>query len=321
MPYCPNCGIDTADDKKFCRRCGVSLLLPDEDAATMNLPANTAPTEPNRPTMPVTQNPTVQNPGVQGPPAGYAPPVNYYPPAQTPQYEAPQYQSPQYQGPQYQSPQYQAPLQPYPPAPRPEHTHISLGDWLSGGWHVYKENWFLMTMSSLLGAFLSLVTVGILAGPLLMGLFNMAFKTMRGERPQLGDMFNWHGRFLQAFLAFLISAALYGGVAGIGQNSALGAVLSFVVTPFLTLMLGFTLSSILERRMDVAAAVNDIGKLIFSKDAFMWWIVGLVFATIIAGGFFGFCIGLFVTLPWIISSAAVAYRDIQGIDDPNRTLH
>jgi hypothetical protein len=290
MPYCPNCGIDSAEDKKFCRRCGVSLLVPDEDATTMHLPGNTAPAEPNRPTMPVTQNPTAPPPA----PTAYAPPVSYYPP--------------------------QVPA-PYQPPERPTHAHISLGEWLSGGWYVYKENALVMSVASLFGAFLSVVTAGILAGPLLMGLFNMAFKTLRGERPTLSDMFDWQGRFLQAFLAFLISAAIYGGVAGVGQNNALGAVLSFAVSPFLTLLLGFTLSSILERRMDVAAAINEIGKMIFSRDAFMWWIVGLVFSTIIAVGFFGFCIGLFITLPWIVSSAAVAYRDVVGVDDPNRTLH
>jgi hypothetical protein len=290
MPYCPNCGIDTADDKKFCRRCGVSLLLPNEDAATMHLPGNTAPTEPNRPTMPVAPLPTAP----PQPPPAYAPPVAYYPPQ---------------------------PPAPYQPPVRAGQTHISLGDWLSGGWHVYKENWLVMSVASLFGAFLSTVSFGILAGPLLMGMFNMAFKTMRGERPTLSDMFDWRGRFLQAFLAFLISAAIYAGVAGVGQSSAFGAILNLVIIPYLTLMLGFTFSSIHERRMDVAAAINEIGKMIFSRDAFMWWIVGLVFSTIIAVGFFGVCVGLFITLPWIISSAAVAYRDVFGVDDPNRTLH
>jgi hypothetical protein len=28
-----------------------------------------------------------------------------------------------------------------------------------------------------------------------------------------------------------------------------------------------------------------------------------------------------VTLPWMISASAVAYKDVFGIDDPNRTLH
>jgi uncharacterized membrane protein len=66
-------------------------------------------------------------------------------------------------------------------------------------------------------------------------------------------------------------------------------------------------------------SINEAAKLIFSKEAFMWWVVGLVFASITAAGF-GICgIGLLVTLPWMIASAAVAYRDVFGLDDPNRT--
>jgi hypothetical protein len=53
----------------------------------------------------------------------------------------------------------------------------------------------------------------------------------------------------------------------------------------------------------------------------MWWIVGLVLSGIASLGIFGCGVGVFLTFPWIVCSAAVAYRDIYGIDDPNRTLH
>jgi hypothetical protein len=192
---------------------------------------------------------------------------------------------------------------------------------LSGGWQVYKENWSVMSVATLLAGLLSTVTVGILAGPMLMGLFRMAFKTLRGERPEIGDLFNWRGRFLQAFLTALIFGAIYIGLGGIGNNNAFFALLSAAATPSLALMVGFTISLILERGLDVAKAINQVARLVFSRDAFMWWVVGLVFAAISAGGFFVCGLGLLVTLPWMISACAVAYRDVFGIDDPNRTLH
>jgi len=195
-----------------------------------------------------------------------------------------------------------------------------LGDWLSGGWQVYKENGALMSTATLLAALLGTLSVGILAGPMLMGLFRMAFKTMRGERPEIGDLFNWQGRFLQAFLTFLIFALVHAGLTGLGNNSMHG-LLSLVVTPLLTMMLGLTMSSIAERGLDVAKAINEVWRLIFSRDALMWWVAGLVFAAIAGGGFIVCGIGVLVTLPWMISASAVAYRDVFGIDDPNRTLH
>jgi len=178
-----------------------------------------------------------------------------------------------------------------------------------------------MSVSTLLGALLSVVTLGILAGPILMGLFGMAFKTMRGERPEIGDMFKWDGRFLQAFLTGLIFAAIHFALGGLGSHSALFELLRLAVTPFLSLMLGFTMSLITERRLDVVPAINQVAKMVFSKDAFMWWVVGLVFAAITGGGVIACGVGILVTVPWMISASAVAYKDVYGIDDPNRTLH
>lgn len=283
--WCPNCGRQLQDDEKFCRRCGFPLHL-EGDAASDWVMSN-APE--SRPTEPVSAIPTAP----AAPPAtDYIPPTNYYTPPQPPQY--------------------------YPPAPTPT-AEIKLGDWLSYGWQVYKENWMLMSMATLLGGFLGAVTIGILAGPLLMGLYRMAFKTMRGERPQMADLFNWDGRFLQAFLAFLIYFLISAGISGAGSNSALAALMSFVVTPFLTVMLGLTMPLILEHDWDISKAINEIGRRMFTKDAFMWWIVGLVFAAIGVGGFFACGIGGLVTIPWMVSSSAIAYRDIFGFDDPNRT--
>ena len=177
-----------------------------------------------------------------------------------------------------------------------------------------------MSLATVLGGLLSVASVGILAGPLLMGMLRMAFKTMRGERPNMGDLFNWQGRFLQAFVTFLIFALVHVGLTGLGGNSLHG-LLSLVVTPLLTVMLGLTMSSILERGLDVARAINEAARVIFSKDAVMWWVTGLVFSAISFGGTIACGIGVFVTLPWMIAASAVAYRDIFDIDDPNRTLH
>ncbi len=299
MVNCPNCGTEIEEGKKFCRHCGTPIqsardVSDIEEAETIHLyPNPTGEADTNVPTSPIQSG----NTAAQLPPTAPAyvpPPVNYYTPPQPP-----------------------AVYQP----PADVRSNIRLGDWLGGGWQVYKENWLLMSLASLLAIFLGAVTAGILAGPLLLGLYGMAFKTMRGERPVISDLFNWQGRFLQAFLAFLISAAIYFGFAA-GGRSELLIVLSFlVVNPILTVALGFVMPLILERDMDIAAAINTVGRLMFSRDKLMWWVVGLVFFFINLGGASLCGIGFLVTLPWTISAAAVAYNQIFGIDDPNRTLH
>ena len=248
---------------------------------------------PPRPEAPVTQ---VVNPSPTSPNAGtgpaYLPPQSLNVPPQ--------------------------PLAYYPPPPAVQ-SSIRLGDWLSGGWKIYSENWLLMSVATLLAMVLGSATVGILAGPLIMGLFRMAFKTMRQERPEISDLFNWEGRFAASFLAFIIFFLIHLGVSGLTSNGALSGLVSLVISPFLTLLFGLTMPYLLERRADVANAINEVGRLVFSKDAMMWWIVGLVFMAISGAGLAGCFVGIFVTLPWMISSAAVAYRDIFGVDDPNRT--
>lgn len=290
--WCPNCGRNVDEGEKFCRQCGMPQHLSGEDATTWIL---SPPPESARPTTRVQPEPTS--------PTNPPPAETYVPNPQVPAYYPPTYPAP------YQT-----------PAPGAS-AHISLGDWLSGGWQVYKENWSVMSVATLIGFALSICTLGILAGPLLMGLFRMAFSTMRGERPVLGDLFRWRGRFLQSFLTALIYGAIYMGLGGIGNRNAFFGLLSAAATPMLSLMLSFTMSLILEREVDVLNAINQVSRLVFSRDAFMWWVVGLVFAAISGAGFLGCGIGILVTLPWMISSSAVAYKDVFGFDDPNRTMH
>ena len=290
--WCPNCGRRTDDGEKFCRQCGMPQHLTGEDATQWVLEQPASPVSDfSRPTQHAGQNQTTQTSNPTAP--AYIPP-SYYTPAP-------------------------APPVPYQPIPTAAQGPVSLGEWLSRGWRLYKENWFTMSLATLLTAFLGTVTVGILAGPMLMGLFRMAFKTMRGERPEINDLFNWDGRFLQAFLAFLIFFLISVAIPSIDRSGAFAAFFNFAATPFLTVLLGLTMPMILERRVDVAKAINDIGRVIFSRDTFMWWIIGLVFAAITAGGFIGCFIGILVTVPWMVCSSATAYRDTFGLDDPNRT--
>jgi hypothetical protein len=331
MTICSNCGCEITEGTNFCPECGMPVgsiaeeaatrrfAQEAEEAGTLQLPPSevdshdevvseafntahfaegTSPIpESQRATMPVAQSLTAPPP---------FPPNQTY--AQPPVYYQQQYQPP-----------YAPPAPYYPPPVVPTRNDVSLGDWLSQGWKLYTQNGFLMSFASFLAGLISLITLFTLSGPLLMGLYRMAFKTMRGERPEMNDLFNWEGKFLQSFLVSILSMAIYGGAMGAGNNTPFVFVISLVLVPLMTALIGLVMPLLLDRRMDIAAAVNEVGRRIFSKDALKWWVVGLVSSTII--GLSSFCgIGMFVTVPWFVCSFAIAYRQLYGFDDPNRTL-
>lgn len=291
--WCPNCGRNIDEGEKFCRQCGMPQHLDGEEATTWILEPQTVP-DSMRKTSSVQPGPTSPT----APPPGAA----YIPPTPTPYYQPPL------------PTQYQTPVQ-------PGQSQISLAGWLSGGWQVYKEYGALMSLASLIAIAVSAGSAGLLGGPLLMGLLQMAFKTMRGERPTLADLFNWRGRFLQSFLTGVVFLVAQVALSAAGNNNSLFNLVSLGIIPFLSILVGFTMSLVLERGTDVVNSLNEAAKLIFSRDAFMWWVVGLVFASIAFGGVLACGIGALVTLPWMISASAVAFRDVFGIDDPNRTNH
>jgi len=288
--WCPNCGRNIDEGEKFCRQCGMPQHLDGEEATTWILEPQNA-SDPRRKTSSVHPGPTSPTTPPAG--AGYIPstPTPYAPPPQITQYQPAQTGQP----------------------------HISLGGWLSGGLQVYKENGALMSFATLLAIAIGFGTGGLLGGPLLMGLFQMAFKTMKGERPSMGDLFDWRGRFVQSFLAGVVFLLLQLAFSGAANNSAFFSLVNLGVIPFLSILLGFTMSLVLERGTGVVNSLSEAAKLVFSRDAFMWWVVGLVFTAISFGGLLACGIGALVTVPWMISASAVAYRDVFGIDDPNRT--
>ena len=293
MARCANCGAESGDTGKFCRNCGTKMQAEQGgEAATWRLQPN-AEFQPDRPaTSPVNPGNTGQGPHTTGP--AYIPPSEYYQPLQT--------------------------VPPPPPLTDNRRVTISVGDWLYGGWRIFSDNWALMMIASVFASFLSVCSVGFLAGPLLLGLFRMAFKSLKQERPEMSDLFNWDGKFLPALLASFIFAVLWFTISALRSASGFFWLVSIAVHPLIFISFLLTLPMLTEGRTDLAAAINSVGRLIFGKDAVMWWVVGLAFLLLSGSGVIACGVGVFVTVPWIICAAAVAYSSIYGLDDPNRTL-
>ena len=84
--------------------------------------------------------------------------------------------------------------------------NAQVGTCLSKGWKIYKENFGLILLATLITGLISFFTCNICAGPMLCGLFGILLALIRGQeqKPKVGDLFKGFSKFLPAFLVTLV---------------------------------------------------------------------------------------------------------------------
>lgn len=189
---------------------------------------------------------------------------------------------------------------------------VKFGEWFEKGFNLYKENIVPLILASLIGLVLGTATLGILAGPMLAGLFLMAlaFHDRREPRPEVGEIFRGFNFFLNALLfvglwgiAMLILAVIVGLIPCIGQLAALFGI--YAMQTFLM----FGLLLIVDRGMEFWPASVESYQAVKTN---FWQFLGLMIVTGIIGslGAIACGLGLAVTAPIQICVLTVAYRDI-----------
>lgn len=193
-----------------------------------------------------------------------------------------------------------------------EETPVKLNEWLVEGFHVYKEHFGVLLAASLLTVLLSILTAGILAGPLLAG---MALMTLRlydraGNSVTAGNVFQGFRYFLPSFLFFLVwgfgvglASVLLNLIPMLGQLGTL--ILVFGV--FSLTMFGLFLI-VDDKRAFWPASMGSIQAVI----ANLWPFLGFGAITLVVGqiGTILCGIGLVLTLPLQFCILAVAYREV-----------
>ncbi|RMG50833.1 MAG: zinc ribbon domain-containing protein [Acidobacteria bacterium] len=205
-------------------------------------------------------------------------------------------------------------------------TPVDLGRWLSEGWQLYKRDAGTFSMAFLVMLLLSLVTLTVLTGPLLAGFYHMVFKSMRGEKPRVGDLFKGLDRFWPNAFAWLVNAVLMsvlgGGssvrysVGAVTVSSPLFGLISFILSPLVWAVFMFVYPLILERRRDTAAALDEAIRTVFGRSALQFWVCGFIFEILSFIGLLACGVGFFVSAPFILCAQAIAYRDTFGLIGP-----
>jgi uncharacterized membrane protein YvlD (DUF360 family) len=98
---------------------------------------------------------------------------------------------------------------------------LDVGKAFKGGWNAFTADIVPLLVGTLVAGLLSIITLGILAGPLTAGLYNMVIGRVRDGRPaQIGDVFSCMNRFwgflwaaiVLVVLIALASLTIVGGV-------------------------------------------------------------------------------------------------------------
>jgi hypothetical protein len=186
------------------------------------------------------------------------------------------------------------------------------GDWIKEGFDLYKTNFGALILPSLIAFLLSVVTLGILSGPMFSGLILIVLKLRDGGHPAptAGDVFQGFQFFLPSFL-FCIVWGIILSVASLilGLIPCLGQVLSICFCLAASAFLMFGLFLIVDKKMDFwPASMASIEKV---KPGFFPFLGLSVVASILGQiGAIACGIGIFLTLPLYFTILAVTYRDV-----------
>ena len=191
-------------------------------------------------------------------------------------------------------------------------TEVKFGEWIEKGFNLYKNNFGLVVLVSLVAMAISSFTMGILAGPMMAGfcLVILQLFDQKDPKPEVGMVFKGFNYFLQSFLFFLVWGVglvivffLLSIVPCVGTLAAI-----FVIWSAETLLM-FGIFFIVEEEMEFWPASM---KSIETVRANFWPFLGFFIVISIIGSIGALLcgIGAIITVPIQFCIMTVAYREI-----------
>ena len=181
---------------------------------------------------------------------------------------------------------------------------VTTEQWFTEGWKLYKRHPVTFFFASLLGALICIPPAFLFfAAPLYAGLYYMALKAMRGEKPRIRDMFKGFHRYWGALFLWWLSLIAFIALC----TTAVG----ILVTPLLWAISMLAFPLLIDERKGVGAAFGAAFKAVFTwRNCARLWLYGLLVPLVSLLGVLGFFFGLFITFPLAVCVQVIAYRDI-----------
>lgn len=193
-----------------------------------------------------------------------------------------------------------------------EQVDVKFGEWIERGFGLYKENFGVLVLASLIAVVISAITAGILAGPMAAGVLLIVFQLydQKGNQPEVRTLLRGFDFFLNSFLFFLVwGIAIFLVSLILGLVPCIGQLASLFVVFVAHALLMFGIFLIVDRKMDFWPA--SVASFNMVKENF-WPFLGFSVVSNLIGSFGAVAcgIGVVFTLPIQVCILAVAYRDL-----------
>jgi len=191
---------------------------------------------------------------------------------------------------------------------------VKMGDWLSEGWALIKDDIVTFAVATLLAGLIGIVTLTICMPALMVGLYMMVFKKIRGEEVAIGDVFQGFQKFGAAFVVYLVVGIGAAVVSVVLQLiPVIGQIASALVGFVIGAVIFYTWQLIAEREIGPIDAIStSLEKT--KPDFVMYCVCALVYGLVNMAGGIVCGIGALVTTPLVIAAMALAYRDNFGME-------
>lgn len=177
----------------------------------------------------------------------------------------------------------------------------------------YRRNFSTIFLATLVATIGSVVTAGILAGPLSGGLLMLCLKRMRGEQAGVNEVFAYFNKFVPTFLivaamwvAMLITVAL-------GTIPVIGFLFRLAVGPAMGILFILAVGLIIEQNLEPIAALQQAVRS-FMTNPLMIWFYSFVIGLVSGSGAILFLLPIIFTMPLGAIGMAIAYRELSNKD-------
>ncbi len=191
---------------------------------------------------------------------------------------------------------------------------VKYGEWMEQGFQLFRQNFVLLSLASLIALIIGAASAGILAGPMAAGLVWIALRLLDepGIKRDISNVFRGFDYFLDSMLFFLIWGSITAVVCFVVSFfPCIGPLAAFFVVYTAQALLMFGLFLIVDKGMGFKEASSESYRRVSEN---FWHFLSFSAITGLIGslGMLLCFIGLALSIPIQACMLTAAYRDIYG---------